>query len=472
MSTPITTRARAVVAWWGAITRWDVKAQNTVTWQWPADQLRPLLAALTRLHLPVVRSGRQVGSHQLLTIRFDGSLTARNAPDVVAQFKGQLFAAPPGTVVYSKIDARNGAIGIVPPTLTAAAVSSEYPVYQINPAVASPEYIRVLFRSAPFRRLINALVSGSSGRKRVEPKALETLVVPLPSLTTQAAIVAGYEAGQQQVAALRAEADKAENAAAASVLNSVFTDTAAIRRPSGPRRKCVILAWSETQRWSLEYVNRMVGSATRQFHFPTAPLGHLTQGRSGGTPSKRDPRFWQQGTIPWVSPKDMKRYELHTAEDLITEAAVAASSAPIIAANSVLLVVRSGIQQRLVPVAVNRVPVSINQDLRAFTVTDERLLPDFVGLYLSLSQAKLLGLVKTSVTVESINKEELEGFPIPLPPLELQAQLVATYFASRTTSATLRQQAAAQEAATRATVEGMILGTLILQADATESATK
>jgi type I restriction enzyme S subunit len=50
---------------------------------------------------------------RLVTLHFDGEMELRreNAGET---FKGRLFVADPGDVIYSKIDVRNGAIGIIP----------------------------------------------------------------------------------------------------------------------------------------------------------------------------------------------------------------------------------------------------------------------------------------------------------------------------------------------------------------------
>jgi type I restriction enzyme S subunit len=57
-----------------------------------------------------------------------------------------------------------------------------------------------------------------------------------------------------------------------------------------------------------------------------ARLGDLGRWTGGGTPSKSNSAFWTGGTIPWISPKDMKSDTVGNAEDRITEAAVANSS--------------------------------------------------------------------------------------------------------------------------------------------------
>src|SRR3546814_3955300 len=71
------------------------------------------------------------------------------------------------------------------------------------------------------------------------------------------------------------------------------------------------------------------------------------------------------GTIPWVSPKDMKTEEISDAEERITEAGLKGSSTNLVAVDHVLMVVRSGILKHTIPVAINTKPVALNQIGRA-----------------------------------------------------------------------------------------------------------
>jgi type I restriction enzyme, S subunit len=81
-------------------------------------------------------------------------------------------------------------------------------------------------------------------------------------------------------------------------------------------------------------------------------MGDVGRWVGGGTPSKANPRFWTDGNIPWVSPKGMKFDLITDAQDHITEDAVAQSATNLVPAGSVLIVVRSGILQHTLPVAV------------------------------------------------------------------------------------------------------------------------
>ncbi|MBL8399545.1 restriction endonuclease subunit S [Accumulibacter sp.] len=105
------------------------------------------------------------------------------------------------------------------------------------------------------------------------------------------------------------------------------------------------------------------------------PLSEVCHFQSGGTPSKKNPEFWE-GTIPWVSPKDMKRPRLADVEDHISQEALESGS-KLAPAGSVFVVVRGMILAKTVPVALAEVPMAINQDMKAI-VPGPKLRSDFL----------------------------------------------------------------------------------------------
>ncbi len=84
----------------------------------------------------------------------------------------------------------------------------------------------------------------------------------------------------------------------------------------------------------------------------------------GMTPSMENRRFWD-GSIPWVTPKDMKRETICDSGMKVTEAAVHETSLRLIDPPAVLMVVRGMILARKVPIAWITSPVTINQDMKA-----------------------------------------------------------------------------------------------------------
>ena len=145
----------------------------------------------------------------------------------------------------------------------------------------------------------------------------------------------------------------------------------------------------------------------------------------GGTPSKQQARYWKDGNIPWVSPKDMKVLWIETPEDYITPLAVEESSTKLIPAGSLLFVTRSGILRHSLPVGITKVDVAINQDLKAL-VLSSHLEPSYVLYYvLAYSKQILRDCVKQGTTVQSIQSEKLFNYPVLLAPLAEQKRIIA-----------------------------------------------
>lgn len=145
----------------------------------------------------------------------------------------------------------------------------------------------------------------------------------------------------------------------------------------------------------------------------------------GGTPSKANPLYWTDGTIPWVSAKDMKTAVIRTTVDNITEEAVRNSAAKRVPAGSVLCVMRSGILAHTFPVAVNEVEVTINQDLRALVVRDD-VSAEYVAHFLRFSASDILrSCSKHGTTVASVEASRLNRVLVPLPDLDTQRRIAA-----------------------------------------------
>jgi type I restriction enzyme S subunit len=146
----------------------------------------------------------------------------------------------------------------------------------------------------------------------------------------------------------------------------------------------------------------------------------------GGTPSKAVAAFWTGGTIPWVSPKDMKVARIRDAEDRITADAVASSATSLVKAGAVVLVVRSGILKHSLPVAVTDVDVALNQDMKALQ-PGAGVGVDYVAWALRANTERILHTcTKAGTTVQSIEMPALLDFEIPLPTPEEQQRVVET----------------------------------------------
>ena len=143
---------------------------------------------------------------------------------------------------------------------------------------------------------------------------------------------------------------------------------------------------------------------------------------SGKTPSMSNPQFWN-GNIPWVTSKDMKRPVITDSEMHISE--LAASSMQLYPAGTLLLVARSGILKRLLPLCKLGIDSTINQDIKAFSLYDIELSEWLFYGIKAFEPYILKELVKSVTTVESLKFDEFSAILIPVPPLSEQRRIIA-----------------------------------------------
>ena len=229
---------------------------------------------------------------------------------------------------------------------------------------------------------------GTTGYAAVRPKTLLSAPIPLPPLAEQRRIVARIE----ELAAKISEAGRLTESA------RISTDIL------GGAAAASLLPTLEPQ--------------------PKKTLGDLVSIRGGGTPDKSNPLFWS-GSIPWISPKDMKHRRLSDSIDHISENATRVSPAKLLPVGSVLVVVRGMILVHTVPVALLEAPATINQDIKALVPR-----PEITGTYLTAVlwalNRQLLELVEKSThDTRKLQTDALLHFEIPVPPLRDQQRIVA-----------------------------------------------
>ena len=170
-----------------------------------------------------------------------------------------------------------------------------------------------------------------------------------------------------------------------------------------------------------------IGEDEKPFELPKGwewcRLGQLGFDMGGGTPSKGRSDYWN-GHIPWISPKDMKVDYIDSSIDGITELAIQETVVNMVPENSLLVVVRGMILDHSFPVAINRLPVAINQDMKALVFSDTD--KDFLLVLMKGFKTDFLDLVERSShgTCKLIS-ERLWSKVIAIPPNTEQPYIAA-----------------------------------------------
>lgn len=152
-------------------------------------------------------------------------------------------------------------------------------------------------------------------------------------------------------------------------------------------------------------------------------LGAAGEWLSGGTPAKADGAMWA-GTLPWVSPKDMKRARLSDAIDHVAPEAVG-NGTSLAPAGALLMVVRGMILAHTFPVALTTAPLAFNQDIKAL-VPGDGWSAEFLLYWLESRSKRLLELVDVSNHgTKRLGSDRLFAEPLPRPPLAEQRKIAA-----------------------------------------------
>lgn len=153
----------------------------------------------------------------------------------------------------------------------------------------------------------------------------------------------------------------------------------------------------------------------------TFELQELVRFASGGTPSKSDAANWG-GDVPWLSAKDLKRFNLHDSQDHLTEQG--AKGVTLAPPGSILILVRGMTLLKDLPLGVAMRPMTFNQDVKAL-FPSANLRPHYLAYILIARKQELLQLVETAGHgTGRLDTDILKSFPVDLPSLDQQDRFI------------------------------------------------
>lgn len=262
--------------------------------------------------------------------------------------------------------------------------TGEWLLVRAKENILHPGYINYWLRCDRTRKAIRFLVKGI----HLYPKDVATLQLPIPPFEEQERIV-DLLSRAEGIVKLRREAQKKAAELIPAIFMDMFGDPA--RNPKG---------------------------------WPVKPLVEVVSFMSGGTPPKAREDLWS-GTLPWVSPKDMKVDCIADAIDHVSDSVLTETNLKLVPIGSILIVVRGMILVHTVPIAITSTPVTINQDMKAL-MPIKSIDPSFLLWALKVQHTKLLALVDTAAHgTKKLDTAKIQAVGIPVPPLQIQRQFIA-----------------------------------------------
>ena len=167
-------------------------------------------------------------------------------------------------------------------------------------------------------------------------------------------------------------------------------------------------------------------SGARQSNWPVVSLGEqeIFSIESGGTPKSGVEEYWNGG-VPWITLVDLPAgdfiTEITDTQRTISEKGLRNSAAKMLPANSVVVSSRATIGR----IGINRIPLATNQGFKNVVIKDiSRAIPEYVALALTKLVPTMQAQASGS-TYKEIIKSRFSELRIPLPPLEVQREIVA-----------------------------------------------
>jgi type I restriction enzyme S subunit len=278
-----------------------------------------------------------------------------------------------------------------------------YHLTQIKPIELNGRYLFRLFQAKGFNAQFVVAANGVT-RFGLPQYAIANAFTPIPSLEEQEAIARFLDFKTEKIDALIAKKqtllEKLAEKRTALISHAVTKGL----DPSVPMKDS-----------GVEWLGKIPA------HWDTKRLRFLTTMAGGMTPSTGAPDYWN-GEVPWITPKDMKREVLDSSIDMLTDKAVVEGGIRLHETGRVLIVVRGMILAHTFPVAINAVPTTVNQDMKALSSS---LNHDYLAFLLRGIQGLVLSIVEESAHgTKVLPTDAFKNIFLPVPPSGEQENIV------------------------------------------------
>jgi len=166
--------------------------------------------------------------YRQITVRLWGKGVVERGRVVGGEIAGsRRFVARRSHFILSRIDARNGAVGIVPQDLDGAIVTNDFPVFNVSSSRLLPSFLEWMSRTADFVDLCRRASEGTTNRVRLQEERFLQAQIPLPPLSEQRRLVnrvSDLMASLDEARRLRREVAQETGALMDSLLWKTFDD--------------------------------------------------------------------------------------------------------------------------------------------------------------------------------------------------------------------------------------------------------
>jgi type I restriction enzyme S subunit len=358
-----------------------------------------------------------------------------------------------------------GSIGWVPDEHDGAFISPAYVVFSIDENIILPELFWFILKSEFFNKTLRAATAGSVRMNLTYP-LLETLKVPLPPIPIQQKIVE-YWKGEILNAGKCIEQSNEINNIIPNYLVSVISLKPLKQAHS---RQAFVSSWKEIERWGVNLAREMTCRPNlSKSPFPIVSLSEvITDLQNGWSPKclgrKVEDDEWGVLKVGAVSfgwfdesqnkalPSNLKpreHYEVKPGDLIISRANIT----QYVGASALVGKVRPKL-------------MLCDKLFRVIWKQDSTILPEYLNEILKIPHLRWQienNLTGASPTMKNISKPALMALQFPLPPLDIQEEIISEIEEKRKEASALQNDAKVSQKQAEVEIERMILGTLSVE---------
>lgn len=249
------------------------------------------------------------------------------------------------------------------------------------------------------RSHVSERMEGSTGRQRVPEQVL--LDLPYPELP-----------GEEQ----RAIADTLECITRQVELEDLSARTAEKLKRAAMRELFTRGLRGEPQK------DTEIGPVPESWE--VVPLGSLGKIGNGSTPKKTISAYWHGGTFPWLTSAKVYDREIETADQFVTDVALAECHLPRVKPGAVVMAI-TGQGKTLGHCAVLKIEATVSQHVAYLQTDTDKVDPSFVRGYLETQYEYLRQVAGGGGSTKgALTCAFLRGLPVPLPSNNEQREIV------------------------------------------------
>ena len=322
------------------------------------------------------------------------------------------FLVSEGQFILSKIDARNGAMGIIPAELDGAVVTQDFLPYDIDTTKVNPHYFVLVCTTKQFIAFCQSCSSGTTNRQRVDEAQFLNIKVPVPSLEEQDKLVEEYNKVIAKAEALVKECQEID----LSILR-YFNKSVGLKQSTRQVKLLSTMRYADiSNRWDPFAVTNGLSA-----NVPIYPLGSFITDIATGTTPPTSKKEYFNGNVKFYTPSDISgRLYLAGSERTLTKKAIEDKKARVFHKGDILFV---GIGTIGKVGIVNDEIVSSNQQITGFTLNDNLLLPEYAFYFLHYHK-EIAASEQSKTTLAIVNQEKIANIPIPVPTISQQREMV------------------------------------------------